>query len=218
MAQSAITSCVEACRAAALSSHSAAGLITSVRKGAGHDAAKLGEVARLLRSAEALARSAVAALTGMAALARADALDGTKGAAVASTSAGVSKPKRRRKPKKKDAEQDVVPYVDAGRKMDVDAAASVATLPPSASPVVASGSYPAPARLGSAQATSFYPQGSSVCLYGLASRKDLEGTVGVVIAATSPADERVAVRVPSGEQVRVKFANIKMSIFPSGFG
>ena len=111
-----------------------------------------------------------------------------------------------------------MPYVDAGRKMDVDAAASVATLPPSASPVVASGSYPAPARLESAQATSFYPLGSSVCLYGLASRKDLEGTVGVVIAATSPADERVAVRLSSGEQVRVKFANIKMSIFPSGFG
>ena len=76
--------CIEACRAAALASHSAAGLVTSLRKGGGVDAAKFGEVARLLRSSEALARAAVAALMGMANQARAAPPERTDGATAAS--------------------------------------------------------------------------------------------------------------------------------------
>eukprot|EP00973_Karenia_brevis_P009668 1303818-Karenia_brevis.AAC.1 len=50
---------MEACRAACLATHSAASLLSSVRKAAGTDANTLGEAARLLRSGEALARAAM---------------------------------------------------------------------------------------------------------------------------------------------------------------
>ena len=59
------SSCLEACRAAALASHSAAGLLTTVRKVACPDAAAFLEAMRLLRTSEALARSAVACLSGI---------------------------------------------------------------------------------------------------------------------------------------------------------
>ena len=70
MAQTTTSSCMEVCRAAALASHSAAGLVTSAGKVAGQETAKLAEGARLLRSSEAVARSAIASLSGMVALAR----------------------------------------------------------------------------------------------------------------------------------------------------
>ena len=57
--------CMEASRAMVLAAHSAAGLVTSMRKSSGTNAAQYDEVSRLLRSAEALARSAVAIITYM---------------------------------------------------------------------------------------------------------------------------------------------------------
>ena len=217
MAQVAITSCVEACRAAALSSHSAAGLATSVRKVAGQDAAKLGEVARLLRSAEALARSAVAALLGMAALSRTTSPGRSQGAADAGTPATTtsSKAKRSGRKKNKNSEKEIMPFVDASRKMDVDTAVNTPAPSFSAPLGAASVSSSYPAVLGDAQTTPFYPAGSSVVLCGLASRKDLENTIGTVIVTPSPADERVAIRLASGEQVRVKHVNVRPSIFPA---
>jgi hypothetical protein len=218
MAQSAISSCVEARRAAALSSHSAAGLVTSVRKVAGQDAAKFAEVARLLRSSEALARSAVAALSGMAALARTSLPPRASGTAEAGAPAlAVSSKAARRRKKKKDSEKEVLPFVETDRKMDVDIAVATPALSPSPSLVASSASGPTPAALGNAQTVPFYPVGSSVVIFGLASRKDLEGTIGIVIAASSSVDERVAIRTASGQQVRVRHQNIKTSLFAAGF-
>ena len=219
MAQTAISSCVEVCRAAALASHSAAGLVTSVRKVAGQDAAKLAEVARLLRSSEALARTAIATLSGMVALARTTVPQSNNGTvkAAASALAGSSKAARRRK-KKKDYENEIIPFVDPDRKMDVDIALATPAHSPPALPAASSALSPTTAALGNAETRPFYPVGFSVVLFGLASRKDLEGTVGTVIEASSSADERVAIRVASGEQVRVRHQNIKASIFNAGFG
>ena len=183
---------------------------------AGPDAAKLAEVARLLRSSEALARSAVAALTGMAAMARTTVPERTNGTVEAGAPAAVtsSKAKRSRRKKKKDSEKEVMPFVSVERNMDVDSAvAATPTFSSSASPAPTRGSSSEPAAFGNAQTTPFYPVGSSVVIFGLATRKDLEGTIGRVLAASSPTDERVAVGLPSGEQVRVKHLNIKPSIF-----
>ena len=103
--------CLEAARASALAAHSAAGLAS---------AAGLRTVARLLRSSEALSRSAVAALLAAAASQRSGSLPvgakrprpgagrgASSGAAGASVSA--SRPRRRR-PKKKNVtkEKDMV--------------------------------------------------------------------------------------------------------------
>jgi len=219
MAETAISSCLEACRAAALSSHSAAGLVTSVRKVAGKDAAKLGEVARLLRSAEALARQATAALTGMTALARAASLAPTSGVAAneSPAAAASSKAARRRRHKKKSLEQEVEPFVDDGPGMDVDTAAVGPNA--SSSPPLSGAFQPSsePAAPSKDKGIVSYPAGTSVVLFGLSSRKDLEGSTGTVIVASSAAEERVAVQLASGEKIRVKHSNIKLSIFAAGF-
>ena len=96
---------------------------------AGPDAAKLAEVARLLSSSEALARSAVAAFTGMPAMTRTTVPERTNGIVEADAPAAVtsSKAKRsRRKEKKKDSEKEVVPFVSAEWNMDVDSAVAAA--------------------------------------------------------------------------------------------
>ena len=105
--------------------------------------------------------------------------------------------------------------MDASRKMDVDTAVNTPAPSVSAPLGAASVSSSYPAVLGDAQTTPFYPAGSSVVLCGLASRKDLENTIGTVIVTPSPADERVAIRLASGEQVRVKHVNVRPSIFPA---
>ena len=219
MAMMIISSCTEACRAAALASHSAAGLVTSVKKVAATDATKLAEVARMLRSAESLARAATASLSVMAALARSASPACPAGSVDAGTpAAGVPSKAARRKNRKKVSEKDVLPYEVAGRSMDVDNAVAIPALLPTSPLEVSSCSGPSSTTLGNVQAAPFYPVGSSVILFGLASRKDLEGTLARVIAAPSAADERVAVRLPSGEQVRVRHQNVKPSIFSAGHG
>ena len=102
--------------------------------------------------------------------------------------------------------------------MDVDIAMAIPAPLPAALPAACSASSSTPAALGSAQTAPFYPVGSSVVFFGLASRKDLEGTIGTVIAASSSAEERVAIRAASGEQVRVRHQNIRASIFAAGSG
>lgn len=93
--------CIEACRATALASHSLAGLVTSLRKGVGDAAARFGKVARLLRSCEALARTAVAALMGMATQARAASPERTDGVVAVSQPSSKAKAKRRGKEQNK---------------------------------------------------------------------------------------------------------------------
>ena len=172
MALTAISPCVEVCRAAALASHSAAGLVTSARKVAGKDAAKLAEVARLLRSSEALARSAIATLTGMAALARTTPPPSVSGPVKAAPSArcnaatpvveprgsasgeaaqhpsGSSLAARRRKKKRGPADEDL-PRAEQPRTMDVDTAVAAPSRSPPAPPAAPLATSPAPTALGS---------------------------------------------------------------------
>ena len=220
MAAMVISSCIEVSRAAALASHSAAGLVTSAKKVAGTDAAKLAEVARLLRTAESMARAATASLTGMAAIARTTAPEVGKGAEETGTSSATltsSKKKRQKKNKKRDSDKEILPYVEGDARMDIDSAAAVVAPMASAPPRAAPSPSPEPAVLGGAQAASFFPAGSSIVISGLASRMDLNNVVGIVIATTTAADERVAIRLDSGEKIRVKLANVKPSIFPANF-
>ena len=215
MAKMATQPCIEACRAAALASHSAAGLVTSMRKAAGADAVQYGEVARLLRSAEALARAAVAALTSMATQARTQPPERTDGGGVAGRPAAKAK---RRRGKKKGSETEVMPFVGASGQMDVDTAGAAPSLAQTAALSATSGLNTASTAVENSEARPFYPVGTMVVLHGLASRADLEGKIGSVIVASSSADDRVAIQLPGGEKVRVKHQNIKPSLFSCGFG
>ena len=89
-----------------------------MRKGAGVAEAKFGEVARLLRSSEALARAAVAALMGMANQVRTDSPERIDGVAAASQPAGKAKAKRRGKQQKKDIAGQSVGHI-ADCKADI---------------------------------------------------------------------------------------------------
>ena len=217
MASLATSPCLEACRAAALASHSAAGLVTSLRKVAGSSSAKLGEVARLLRSSEALARAAVAALNSMATEARAAPL-ASKGGEQAGHTAGSGKPKRRRR-KKKSAETEVLPYEVVAGSMAVEGPAKASTsMASGASLKATSNSCSASATQGMAESKPFYLVGASVVIIGLASRTDLEGKICKVIAPGSQAGgERVAVQTPEGEKLLVKHLNLRASLFPASW-
>ena len=217
MAKMTMQPCIEACRAAALASHSAAGLVTSVRKMAGQDAVQFGEVARLLRSSEALARAAVAALMGMASQAGANSPVRKDGAEAAGHPAGAAKAKQRRR-KKKGSEAEVLPFMDVAPQMEVETACAVPTQAQTVPALATFGSSASSAALGGAESRPFFPVGSMVVLHGLASRKDLEGKIGSVIVAPSSAEDRVAIQFPGGEKVRVKHQNIKPSLFMGGVG
>ena len=112
----------------------------------------------------------------------------------------------------------MLPFTGAGRNMDVDSAAPIPAAAASVALEAASGPRPAPTAIGGAASAQFFPAGSSVIISGLSTRKDLEGVIGKVTVTTTAADERVAVRLSSGEQVRVKLLNVKPSLFPAQFG
>jgi len=216
MAKMTTKPCIEACRAAALASHSAAGLVTSMRKAAGADAVQFGEVARLLRSAEALARAAVAALTNMASQARTSSPERIDGGGGAATPA--AKSKRRRNKKKKVPEPEVLPFLEATGQMEIDAASTTPSLVQAAPPTGATDSGVSSTAMGNSGTYAFYPVGTAVVLHGLASRTDLEGKIGSVISTSSSAEERVGIQLPRGEKVRVKHQNLRPSLFSGGFG
>mmetsp|Transcript_69899 Transcript_69899/g.138363 ORF Transcript_69899/g.138363 Transcript_69899/m.138363 type:complete len:232 (+) Transcript_69899:88-783(+) len=94
-----ISSCLEACRAAALASHSAAGLLTTVRKVASHAAAEYMEAMRLLRTSEARARCAVARLSGIRAKGPAADASATRDTQAAQPSSTVSRSRQRKQKK-----------------------------------------------------------------------------------------------------------------------
>ena len=120
--------------------------------------------------------------------------------------------------KKKGIDDEVLPFDGPPRAMDVDTAVSTASVAASGSLQKASGPHLEPTAIGNATSKPFYPAGASVILPGLSTRTDLEGVIGQVIANTTAADERVAVRLPSGEQIRVKFHNVRTSIFGPKLG
>jgi len=237
-ATSAQSHCTEAARAAALASHSAASLSA---------AAGFREAARLLRSSEALARAATAALL---ALPRSD-----TGAPTPGGDAPAGKKKKRRSKKKKDKDvamdgkasgPEVVPLAN-----DVDVA-GVATaslgLSPSAvefvpasggaarvlaarpsrerSPLGLRAAPPAESPSASHQhgsapvpaGTGKFSVGQAVVLVDLVSRADLVGKCGVVKSFDS-ASKRFAVCLDaSGEHVKVLEGNLRPSIFVAGGG
>ena len=126
-------------------------------------------------------------------------------------------PKRQRKHKEKDSEKGVLPFVVDSPGMDIDSAAADVAPTASAPPKAATSSGPEPAALGGVQAAQFFPGGSTVVISGLASRTDLNNVVGIAIATTSAAGERVAFRLASGEKIRVKPEHVKANIFPANF-
>ena len=211
MAQKAKKNVIEAARAAGLAAHSAAGLAT---------ASSFREAARLLRAAEALARSAVAVLdssppSSSAAQKGPDvaersgspsgAGDGTQG-----VSARRARRRGRRSPKKKDAaKSDLTP-------MDVEVCGDVAwppagggsgealssrrllvrheTLPATPSPI--SPSVPS-------SPCSMPSSGAVGVLTGLVGRSDLNG-MEVRVVRFDASSGRLIVEPPDADPVRVK--------------
>ena len=204
-ATTAIPSCIEVCRAAALASHSAAGLVTSVWKVAGKDAATLSEVPRLLRTSEALARAATATLTGMMALARttvppvgtvrkAATFPSVPPVGTACNAAtpvveplssatgeaaahppGSSLAARRRK-KKRSHDDDASPQTAQPRKMDVDPVVATPSLsPPAPGTAALAASSLATAGLGTPPRT--FSTGSTVVVLSDGCQFGLSGTV-----------------------------------------
>ena len=214
--------CVEACRAASLASHSAAGLVTSVRKLAAADSVKYGEVARLLRCSESLARSATAILTSMADNVRATSKTPPRDSVVRTTASdpvaaetarvsagGPSAPAPRRRRRKRPSKKNETNAVNDDGAMDVDGTG------PTNPRGTTSCATPPRTRPFSEEdtATKTFAVGTHVLLDGLTSRVNLNGTIGTVIASPSVADERVAVKLPDGESILVKPVNVRPSIF-----
>ncbi len=227
-----LKSCLEACRAASLASHSAAGLVTSARKSPGVENVKLSEVARLLRSAEALARSATSVLASMTTSTSVPPTARVRCDGGTGVSAGVSAAKTpRRRRKKKVVEEEVVPLHADDEMKDVDAASSPTPLDVALPTEVNSGlSSPSKCNGKLTESSSSHPKGAkshpkgasflagtTVVLFGLSSRKDLEGAIGTVIPSPVASDDRIAVQLPCGERVRVQHKNVKVSIFSPGF-
>ena len=69
-----------------------------------------------------------------------------------------------------------------------------------------------------AQSVPFIQVGAPVVIQGIASRKELNGNVGTIVVCPTSSEDRVAIKLPSGEKVRIKACNIKPSIFNPGFG
>ena len=236
-----ISACVESCRAASLAAHSAAGLCTSLRKDAGPSALTMSEAARMLRSAEALARAACAALTTMQSSVKAgktaakpeaavDVSMGAEGGARA-YDASPSRPRRRRrnrKTKTNGATNEAVASPGNGTA----AAAVVATgaeelLDDTWADTVCVGKdgkagrrllpkssreRTPPPRARKVDALSV---GDKVLLHGLVQRFELNGKAGELIDAPGR-DGRRAVRLDgSGVHVWVNSSNLSIVAAPS---
>ena len=227
---SAHSSCVEAARASALASHSAASLAA---------AAGYKEAARLLRSSEALSRAAVASLTAArtATMARSGAAAGLEPkspATVPAASAGalpVANKKRHKKKKKmKDEGKDfdavmgggggpalggASPWVDplAGASRNLAKQTSRERSPRRPTSPVASTSPSS--GVASVWVPCRFAEGQAVVIGDLVGRPELNGQVGSVLSADAQSD-RVAVKLGSGESVKVRVSNLRSSIFPSG--
>lgn len=231
--------CTEAARAAALASHSAASLAA---------AAGFREAARLLRSSEALARAATAALL---ALPRPEARNPGSGNGAEDGDVKVKKKRSNKKKKDKKAAMEGVivgpellpPAV--GVPEATSASTSTTTLSPSAvelfpgratrilvprtsrersphgarAPASATPSTSTSHVPASASAgTAAFAEGQAVLLADLVSRADLVGKSGVVKFFDS-ASSRYAVCIDaSGETVRVLAGNLRASIFVPGGG
>lgn len=220
------SSCIEAARATALASHSAAGLCA---------AAGSREAARLLRSSEALARAATAALLALPSLA-------ARSPGSAEVDAEKQEKQKRRKKKKgkqtamvgENRDSEVLPMADGIQEAVVATPAQTAAptrvlaartsrersprggrkAPAAAPPSSSTSQVPVPTSVGA----DAFAVGQAVLLVGLVSRADLVGMRGV-IKSYDATSKRYAVLVDAtNESVRVLGTNLKASIFAAGTG
>ena len=223
--------CTEAARAAALASHSAASLAA---------AAGFREAARLLRSSEALARAATAALLAVPRL-------DVRVPGPGHGAGDIIMEKKKRANKKKKGKQATMEEVFFGPELpppasgvpEVAPAASTATVSPgkaarvlvarnsrersphgaraapsSASPSASSHHVPASVSTG----TGKFAVGQAVALFGLVSRADLVGKCGVVKSFDSAATRYAVCIDVSSEMVTALEAILRPSVFVSGGG
>jgi hypothetical protein len=220
------SSCIEAARAAALASHSAAGLCA---------AAGSREAARLLRSSEALARAATAALLALPSLAACG-----PGSAEVNAERQEKKKRHRKKRGRQTAmvvesmDSEVLPMADgiqeavvvtpaqtpaptrvlAARTSRERSPRGVRRAPAAALPSSSTSQVPEPAPVGA----DAFAVGQAVSFVGLVSRADLSGRCGVIISYDA-ASLRYAVLVDAPNQsVRVLGKNLMASIFATGTG
>ena len=226
-----VSLCREAARASALAAHSAAGLCAS---------AQLRTAARLLRSAEALSRAAVAAL-GAAHVAS---TSSTSETAALPPSALPARARRRRKHKKAGKNVADCMVDDTGTEEILGMVSGCAASPPV--PLEAVVAEPArPKRVLAAKTSrersprrsvdefrssspslhsgsavestgEVFTKDMVVVLSGLASRSELNG-VRAKVLSHDDASGRYAVRLPTGEDIRVRAANMKRSMFGFSF-
>ena len=231
--------CTEATRAAALASHSAASLAA---------AAGFCEVARLLRSSEALARAATAALL---ALPRPETRGHGSGG---SAPDGDVKMTKKRRSKKKKGKEVGTENVNSGPE-EFHAANGVpvaASAPPAASALSAGAGEFVPGRAArvlasrpsrersprgafalastspsapslqtqafDAASTNKFTVGQAVVLVDLVSRGDLVGKCGVVKSFDSATSRYAVCLGAAGESVKVLEGNLKPTIFGAGVG
>ncbi len=220
---------VAAARGALQTTHSAANLVNSVDK----------EAARMLRTAEGLARSALARLEFLgrevALKKKEEEKDEKKDtdATMAGTAAApaAARPRRRGGRARKAAPPPVAAdlALTAGSPLLADAARAA---PPSRTLQQQCSRERSPRRELSPNATSTasvslrgsgsdpglggFEVGQTVAFCGLTTRPELDGTLGTVMSVDVAAG-RVAVKVSaSGESIRVKPVNIKLTIFGAG--
>ena len=190
---------IEAARATALAAHAAAGLVATSSK----------EATRLLRSAEALARAAVAVLTASRTSSTTSCGTSTSGAQVtppvgaglgtAEDLTGVRRRRRGRRNKQKNEKNDAKGVVTKGADVHV-----------SAEPVVLGGralrrhnSVYGPSATSSSSAAK---ASSMATLCGLVARPELNGMYVKILRRDMSAG-RAVVQLPNGDEVRIKPEN-----------
>ena len=212
--------CSEAARAASCTSHAAAGMTLAAVPRFSSPLVK--EAARLLRLSESTARSAASCLAQAEADLKAQAQHvppGAGAAAGADEGAPRSRSAIRRAKKKEKKKLNGAPEVMPCEEGDADMrGGEPAAVAPAAASSAAPGPAPVPAvPAGAGSIPPFRPIGSAVTIQGLASRQELNGQRGHVVAlpASAPVG-RVAVKVQSGESVLLKCSNIKDFTFLDG--
>ena len=175
----------------------------------------LGEAARLLRSAEPLARSAAALLLMADNEMKKGAAEAYASAPASMDARPASRSSRRRSNKKKknkfvDGDTDVL--MQGGSSKMSSGMGGLATVLSSQGIVDTSGTTlsSSPSDLN-ADAKDFFPPGAKVKLSGMASRLDLEGSTGtVLIGGMVASHERLAVTLEDESNVQVKASNLQI--------
>eukprot|EP00973_Karenia_brevis_P060322 8394700-Karenia_brevis.AAC.1 len=234
MASKAKTSIIDCARAAAMACHSSASLMTQVRRSqaSGISSEAISEAARLLRTAEALARQAVGHLTVGAG--KGGGKSGTSSKTEASKevehlnqvskgnlASGESRAASRRRKKRQSQ--------NTGHgAMMVDTSTGEHGVGYDPLPPQPNNAFKVLSELnatlqgfgqkgpGAASSSCKYPVGATVTIHGLQSRTGLNGTAGTVIPDTSKKEDgRIAVKsMATTEELRLKESNLTLARSP----